>query len=65
MDEDYVRGVIMGEMRRRNLSPEEAARQFARGLGVDFQSLNPILKRLHEEAQRNRILDTPPGVYDT
>jgi hypothetical protein len=65
MDEEYVRRLLMGEMRRHNLSPQEAARELSRGLGVNPQSLNPILKRLQEEARRNRILDTPPGVYDT
>jgi hypothetical protein len=65
MDEDYIRRLLMGEMRRHGLSPQEAARDLARGLGLDPRSLDPILLRLHEEARRNRILDTPPGVYDT
>lgn len=37
----------------------------ARGLGIDVRSLDTVIDRLREEARRNRILDTPPGVFDT
>lgn len=64
MDEEYIRRLLLGEMRRHGLSPEQAASQLARGLAIDPRSLDPILVRLREEAKRNRILDTPPGVFD-
>ena len=65
MDEEYIRRLLIGQMRRHGQSPEQAASDMARGLGIAPRSLDPVLARLREEARRNRILDTPPGVFDT
>jgi len=65
LDQEYIRRLLIGQMRRHGQSPEQAASEMARGLGIDPRTLDPILALLREEARRNRILDTPPGVYDT
>lgn len=65
LNKEYIRRLLIGQMRRHGQSPEQAANDMARGLGIDPRTLDPILEGLREEARRNRILDTPPGVFDT
>lgn len=63
MDEAIIRRTLIDVMRRQGLSPEQAARETARGFGIDPSRLAGALEQIQREADRNFVLDSPPGVF--
>lgn len=52
-------------MRRQGISPEQAAREIAAGFGIDPRKLDGVLDEMKREAEKNFVLDSPPGVFAT
>lgn len=63
MDEKIIRRTLIDVMRRQGISPEQAAQETARGFGIDPSQFSGVLEEIKREAERNFVLDSPPGVF--
>ncbi len=63
MDEAIIRRTLVDTMRRQGLSPDRAAQEIARGFGIEVSQFDGVLDQIAREAERNFVLDSPPGVF--
>lgn len=63
MDEKLIRRTLIDVMRRQGISPEQAAQETAKGFGIDASQFAGVLDEIKREADRNFLLDSPPGVF--
>jgi hypothetical protein len=63
--QDMIRHTLIDTMRRLGISPEQAAQEIARGFGIEVSRMSGVLDELAREAERNFVLDSPPGVFAT
>jgi hypothetical protein len=61
--DEIIRQTLIGRMRHHGESIEQAAVSLAEGFKLDMTQLNPIVESIRREGTRNRLLDSPPGVY--
>jgi hypothetical protein len=61
--DEIIRQTLIGRMRHHGESIEQAAVSLAEGFKLDMATLNPIVESIRREGMRNRLLDSPPGVY--
>jgi hypothetical protein len=63
VDDAIIRRTLIDTMRRQGLSPEQAAQEIARGFGIEVDHMAGVLDQIAREAERNFVLDSPPGVF--
>lgn len=64
MDPAFVREMLIGRMRRRHETLEEAARSAAEGLGRSIAELQPAIDAIRADIALAQLLDSPTGVVD-